>query len=144
MAKPRTRSFLRGFIAGLITKFLTAVLLIAGSVIFDRIWAAVNDTLFTPLIGPPVLGTSLWWTVQALGFLAAIAAGIAAAHWSPRGSWAASIALILLMLVLGLMGIPQTESILYILLCVLSAPVGIFIGAALYRRREAVAQVSNV
>jgi membrane protease YdiL (CAAX protease family) len=126
--KPRYRTVWQGLLAGLasltlswtVHKMLAASQRLPGDTVFDD----HSDSL-------------MWLLMQGLDFGGGVAAGIAAAHWSKRLSWRAVWGVLAMVVVHFLMSAPPaTHDGFRIALATLASPLGVLLGAAVYRRRE--------
>jgi membrane protease YdiL (CAAX protease family) len=127
--KPRYRTVWQGLLAGLASMTLTWTVhkMLAAS---QRL---PGDTAFTDHSD-----STLWLLMQALDFAGSVAAGVAAAHWSKRLSWRAVWGVLAMVVVNLLMWTapPVTHDGFRIALALLASPLGVLLGAFLYRRRE--------
>jgi membrane protease YdiL (CAAX protease family) len=126
--KPRYRTVWQGLLAGLASLTLTWTLhkMLAAS---QRL---PGDTVFDDHAD-----SLLWLLMQGLDFAGGVAAGIAAAHWSQRLSWRAVWGVLAMVVVHFLMAVPpSTHDGFRIALAMLASPLGVLLGALLYRRRE--------
>jgi len=126
--KPRYRTVWQGLLAGLASMTLTWTVhkMLAAS---QRL---PGDTAFTDHSD-----STLWLLMQGLDFAGGVAAGIAAAHWSQRLSWRAVWGVLAMVVVHFLMAAPpSTLDGFHIALALLASPLGVLLGASLYRHRE--------
>lgn len=80
---------------------------------------------------------TLWLALQVMDFACAALGGIAVARWSPRQSWKAAMALLLLVLgYVFFVQFPSTRVGWRLAIWSLSTPLGLLIGAGFYRWRE--------
>ncbi len=126
--KPRYRTVWQGLLAGLasltltwtVHKMLAASQRLPGDTVFDD----HADSL-------------LWLLMQGLDFAGGVAAGIAAAHWSQRLSWRAVWGVLAMVVVHFMVSAPpSTLDGFHIALALLASPLGVLLGASIYRHRE--------
>jgi len=129
---PKIQSIWRAVLAGVVAHPLFIVLLGAVYwVLRPFVWAAIYSEAYRAPVGPYPPDSGEWLISQGIGFGASVAAGAAAAYWSPRSSWL-PIALLTGLCFGSLLftQFPLDTSVFRNAVYALHAPVGLVIGAA--------------
>lgn len=129
---PKIQSIWRAVLAGMVAHPLFAALL--GTVYWafrPFVWAAIYSESYRAPAGPYPPDSGEWLFAQGISFFASVAAGAAAAHWSPQRS-RLPIALLtgLCFVALIFTPFPLGASVFRNALYALHTPVGLVIGAA--------------
>ena len=135
--KIRTRSVWRGLLAGIIGKFASSFSILFVCVIGGHMLASATGASESSLSHADDPNTNAWFLLQAINIVSALVAGGAAIRWSTEGSLVAPTVLAgLAFLCVFAVALPPTSSMLRLGIWALGAPVGVLIGAWLYRRYE--------
>jgi membrane protease YdiL (CAAX protease family) len=138
LEKPSSRrSLWLGLLAGL-------VLLLVGGVAHEMLFIALKLPAPEPWLRQGHRAwleadenATLWLALQVMDVICAALAGVVVARWSPRQSWKAAMALLLLVLGYTLFAqFPSTKSGWRLAVWCLSSPLGLLCGAVFYRWRE--------
>ena len=134
----RKRNLWRGLIAGLVVHFLTTIVLLALMyTVGVLVWNAFAVEKFTWTREPIHPDSHEWFFVQALSFLAVTASGAAIARWSTPRSWSGPVIYAGLLLCMVCLGPgPGTESLPRLLIWWIQLPLGVLVGAFIYRRSD--------
>ncbi len=129
----RKRSFIHGFAAGVVVKVLcTVVFTLALAAVF-HIGSAAQESGFGRDGRFPAF-SGAWCAARILVLIGAVAAGAASSHWSRPGAWAAPLALAFVWLVWSVVKVDAGQPLSAIVIWVSVSPIGILLGALLYRR----------
>ena len=131
----RKRSFLRGFFCGIATKLLCTVATVLALTGASYLYAAALDVPSPLHDGPFPPFSAGWIATQAFVIAGAALSGFACAHWSPRRSWTAPVALALLWLVGSAAKVPESRSLFVLALWLTISSTCILLGAFAYHRR---------
>lgn len=136
MKAPRHRSTLAGIAVGILAHvFGVIVLMLVYWFLRPFVWAAIYAEPYKGQPGPFLPESGEWLFLQGISFCASIAAGYAAAHWSPQGSKRSLISLIALNFIgLFFIEFPLNASIARNALLAFHLPVGVLIGWIFYAR----------
>jgi hypothetical protein len=137
LVRSRKRSYWRGVAAGLVGKFL-AIFLLIGLLYFVRpfFWAAYYGVPYSPSKNPLSPDSNEWLLYQAMGFISAFVAGVAAARWSKFGSWSPVLTLVGIVIIISIYQFAPIESLMRLIIWVTQTPLGFLGGAFVYMRRE--------
>ena len=135
----KRQSFWRAVAAGVVIHPLFAVML---SIIYwalrPFVWAAIYMEPYRPPHGPYPPGSGEWLFTQVFGFCASVAAGVAAAYWSPPSSnWPTAVLVVLSLALLPFTQFPLETSAFRNALYALHTPLGLVFGALMLRRLQA-------
>ena len=133
----RRRATWLGVIAGVVIGFGVSAVLSGVAIFAGRVWAAFFDSPTSWTEQMENVDRSSWFLLQLINLVSAVLAGWVSAWLSPARSAAAPIILVALALVAALFAqLPATSTPWLVAIWALGAPVGIAIGAAIFRRQE--------
>lgn len=133
---PRHQSTLAGLAVGLLAHaFGVFSLMLVYWFLRPFVWAAIYAEPYKGQTGPFPSESGEWLFLQGISFCASVAAGYAAAHWSPRGSKRTLISLVAINFFgLFFVDFPLNASIARNTLLAFHFPVGVLIGSIFYAR----------
>lgn len=139
MKAPRHQSTLAGVaVCLLVHVFCVIVLMLMYWFVRPFVWAAIYAEPYKGQPGPFPAESGEWLFFQVISLCASVAAGYAAAHWSPRGSKRTLISLVALNFIgLFFVEFPLNASIARNALLAFHFPVGVLIGSIIYARSSA-------
>lgn len=137
---PQRRSFWRAIGAAFVTQVLVFTLFIPVYwLLRPFVWAAVYGESYRSTPGPYPPGSGEWLIVQALGFVASMAAGAMAFNWSPPRARTPLLFLVGLSLLLLLGALlhgtfPLKTTFVLNLLYAIGGPFGLLLGAVVFKQ----------